>query len=355
MKVCITTKTLGIGGAEVLLKMITPKLIAKGYQVDVLYFMKSKSDLVPYFESIGCNVKYIGDLDLKSFIPTALNYRKNLKRNSYDIIFDNSPLSSFLSRFFKSSSKVIYLEHNIWSAYNKVTYWLNKLTYKKNNEVICCSNEVFQSNGKVGLVLNNAIDVKKITEQVDNSDYSIRSELGISDDTRIIVSIANMSHRKNHILLIKAFESIKSSNVKLIIVGQKKEAFDSLNEYVSKSLRKQDIVLYGPSSNVAKILSESTVFSLTSYQEGLPISLLEAMALGVVPVCSNVGGISDTIGRDCGFVFESDDKENLVKYLEKILNDPYGYNEMSSLCVQRITNLYSLNEYVEKLNKVFMR
>uniref|UniRef100_UPI001C100CD7 hypothetical protein n=1 Tax=Vibrio cyclitrophicus TaxID=47951 RepID=UPI001C100CD7 len=64
MKVCITSKTLARGGAEVLLSMIIPKLINLGASVDVLYFEKNKDDLSDSLVKGGANVVFIGRLSI---------------------------------------------------------------------------------------------------------------------------------------------------------------------------------------------------------------------------------------------------------------------------------------------------
>lgn len=350
-KICITTKTLGIGGAEMIVKMIAPRLKQLNYDVSVAYFSKKDDDLVKFLEKNMINVRYIGELTFFSAIKTFFSYYAYIKDNNFDVIFDHSPIPAFFSRIIPGNKKIVYLEHNVQEAYNPITRILNRVTYSLNNEVICCSKDVYLSNGKTGVVIDNAVDIDNLKANL--TDRDIRTELGWPKDSRIIINVANTSFRKNQSMLIDAFEKVENENAYLLIVGLELDAFSSLERKIFLSKKRNKIKLYGPSTDVATILSQSDIFSLTSLQEGLPIALLEAMSFGVVPVCTNVGGIGTVVDSDCGYLVEVGDINRLANYFDKILMDDIHFKTLSGFSKTKIINNYALDCYVNDLVDIF--
>jgi glycosyltransferase involved in cell wall biosynthesis len=348
LKICVTIKTLGLGGAEVLLTNVLTKLVNLNYDITVCYFNKEKDFLVPNLLSENINVEYIGELTPKEFIKTYTKYKQFLLSNQFYLIFDHSPMTSLMSRLAKNNQKIVYMEHNVWSSYNMVTKLLNRLTYGFIDKVICVSQQVYNSNGRNGMVLDNAIDVIKFKNRLKNSKFSIREELDIEVNKKLIVSVANVSHRKNHMMMVKAFIKADLSDAFLLIIGQKKNAYDEVSEFIEKQNCK-NICLYGPSDNVAHILSEADIFCLTSYQEGLPISLLESMSFGVVPICTPAGGIPSVITNDIGRLVDYDDTESLASsFREVALNDELR-SRLAKRCSDVILEKYDIDNYVNKL------
>lgn len=352
MKICISIKTLAIGGAEVLLKNITPHLIKLGYEIHFVYFKKSDINLIQDIEEFGANVYYIGELDGNpvNLIKTVYRYKEFLKKNNFDIIFDNSPIVSVLTRLFKPC-KIVYLEHNTLDAYKTVTRMLNNLTYNKIDQIICCSKKVYSSNGMKGIIIDNCIDVKSLNKQ--SSKFNLKEKLNISKDSRLILNVANINHKKNQLLLVDAFEKIREPRAHLLIVGSEGNNFNNLKNRIEKSPKREKITLYGATKDVVTIYRQCEIFSLSSLQEGLPLTLLESMSFGIVPVCTNVGGINNVITGETGFVVESGDSEALANSMNELLSNSSMYEKMSQKCKERIIDNFSIDNYVSKLDSIF--
>ncbi|NOI36782.1 glycosyltransferase [Vibrio cyclitrophicus] len=273
-------------------------------------------------------------------------YYRKLFSGNYDIIFDNSPLISFFTRSLGFGCKTVYLEHSVWDNYNAVTKLLNRITYKKVRQVVCCSEMVYRSNGCQGIVLNNAVNVSEVNEVAPSKDVNF-------DGYQVVISVANVSKVKNHTMLVHAFGLMNTPSVKLVIVGDLRDNYDNVQEAINKSSKKHDIILYGPSDNVYGLLKLADVFCLTSNFEGMPISLLEAMSVGVVPVCTNVGGIPDVITEKCGFVVEKGDVISFSKKIDFILENAKVRDVMSHESIKEIQDNYNLDDYCDNLMNLF--
>lgn len=239
------------------------------------------------------------------------------------------------------------------SNLNIVTRLLNKFTYRFCDEIICCSEEVFTSNGKKGMVVQNCVDLEWLQSSL--SKFNLRERLNLQPDSKIIVNVANTSAVKNQKMLVDAYKHININNVIILIVGLKKDAYDELSSYIEKNKLSGKVLFYGSSNNIPTILNESNIFTLSSKNEGLPISLLEAMALGLVPVCTNVGGMKTLINDTVGIKVELDSPKEMAKAYDKLLSDHVLYSKLSLNCKELIKKEYDVDAYCEIINDVFTK
>ena len=115
-----------------------------------------------------------------------------------------------------------------------------------------------------------------------------------SPDTKVYIHVARFHSLKNQKLLISAFNNLLTCGYDacLLIIG---DGFHSIEGAALKELALDGIHFLGLKNNVGDYLKCADAFCLSSVHEGLPISLLESLALGVVPICTRVGGIPDVI------------------------------------------------------------
>lgn len=150
-----------------------------------------------------------------------------------------------------------------------------------------------------------------------------------------IVSFSRIDKNKNVILLIKALARLQGKySIKVAIAGDGEQTQTVLQ--AAKDLGVDKLIDYmGYVSGFDKkveILSNSKIFISCSKGEGFPVSLLEAMNCGCVPVVSNVGDIIDVIhNEENGYVFENtDDEQEFTNYLEKLLQNEELLRRMSN-------------------------
>ncbi len=129
------------------------------------------------------------------------------------------------------------------------------------------------------MVVNNGIDQHKFDPA--RSFKDVRSELNIPKDVTLVLFVARFIHQKQPLKLISAFASAVKQlpSLRLLMVGdgdQKPEALEMV-----KQLGITDQVIFAPfRQDVPDVLAAADVFVLPSLWEGLPIGLLEAMAMG---------------------------------------------------------------------------
>lgn len=128
-----------------------------------------------------------------------------------------------------------------------------------------------------------------------------RAELGLAPDDFTVLAVGDLNENKNHRVLVEAMAQLPS-NVKLIIAGDGplRGELDALAERLGVSGR---VSLLGFRRDVAALLNACNLFCLPSRREGLPVSLIEAMATGTPVLASDARGCVDVLrGLDDGFI-----------------------------------------------------
>lgn len=163
----------------------------------------------------------------------------------------------------------------------------------------------------------NGIASIKATDKYSQTRHELLS-LGINphSDVPLIIHVSRHHPVKNHERLFGSFVRLEKEGIPfhLIVVGDKYEVYEPIYK------DNKHIHLLGPKDNVADYLLQADYFVLTSDMEGLPITLLEAMSAGVVPVCTPAGGINSVIINGVnGYKSDKVDDESYYQTLKQAL------------------------------------
>lgn len=157
-----------------------------------------------------------------------------------------------------------------------------------------------------------------------------RAETGIALDMVVLVCVAAMRIQKNHSLLLRAYAQVGDliERTVLLLVG----APDPTNPAYAESLQRltcelgiaERVQFLGARSDVPAILNASDIFVLASHYEGNPLSVMEAMAAGLPPVCTAVGGVPELIQHDrTGLLVPPDNEGALAEALRTLIRDEH--------------------------------
>nr|WP_241635350.1 glycosyltransferase family 4 protein [Fusobacterium gastrosuis] len=267
--------------------------------------------------------------NLKSFFQ--LN--KYIKNNKIDLIHCHTPVGGVIARLIGkfNKTKVIYTAHGFHffkgaSLLNWLIYYpIEKILSKYTDVLITINNEDYELAKnkfyakKVEYIPGVGVDTEKIAKiEVDKKKK--REELGLKEDEIILLSVGELSTRKNHIIPIRALEKLKQYNIKYLICG-----IGNLDKYLKdecKKLRIEDKVIFlGYRKDIYELCKISDIYIFPSLQEGLPVALMEAMATGLPVIASNIRGNNDLVENDInGFLInsESEYSEKIEIFLQKI-------------------------------------
>lgn len=146
----------------------------------------------------------------------------------------------------------------------------------------------------------------------------VRRDLGLADDEAAIIQVARLDPLKDHDAAIAAVERIKHPRVRLLIVGDGPEE-TRLRQRVSESSVPERFAFLGYRQDIPDLLAAADVFLLSSISEGLPVTVLEAMAAALPVVATCVGDLGEVVEHDVtGFLVPPRDPAHLAQALERL-------------------------------------
>lgn len=297
-------------------------------------------------------------------IKAYFQLKKLVKENNYDIIHCHNPVGGVLGRLVghKFNKYVIYTAHgfHFFKGNNVIKNFIFKAVEKfcasYTDILITMNKEDYESalkfklkkGGKVYYIPGVGLDLDKYKIDVDR--IKKRNEIGLSNDEVAVVMAAEFIKRKNHISLIKAVKNIHINNLKVIFCGTGKLE-NKLKKYIIKNGLEDKFIFLGFRKDLNQILKISDIFVFPSYQEGLSVALMEAMAIGMPIIASKIRGNTDLIidGYN-GLLIDPKDVNELRQALIKLIqNNQYAQNLAQNN--QNVIIKYSLNNVIMKLNE----
>ena len=196
------------------------------------------------------------------------------------------------------------------------------------------------------------LNVQRI-QTVTRNRESILNELGVPQDAKVILSIGELDENKNHITVINALAELNSNNAYYMICGVgDKEVY--LKEQAEKKGLGKRVILCGYRRDIPDIINAADIFVFPSKHEGLPVSLMEAMAGGLPIICSDIRGNRDLIrNEENGYLFNPTNVGELKEKLQKLLNNSETRKEFG-IKVQQEIIAYSQEKVVEELKKIYV-
>jgi glycosyltransferase involved in cell wall biosynthesis len=194
-------------------------------------------------------------------------------------------------------------------------------------------------------IIPNGIETARY--QLESPGEKIKQELGMEPEDPLITTIGTLSPVKNQAMLIKAVAQVVSvyPKLRLIIVGEgplKKELV-ALQEEMGL---KQQLRFLGLRKDIPEILAGTDIFVSTSLYEGLPLSILEAMAAGKPVVATAVPGTLEVLEDGSGLLIPLDSQADLAQTLKRLIEEPEQRKVLGKKAQERVSHHYSLEGYV---------
>ncbi|MFH0940629.1 MAG: glycosyltransferase family 4 protein [Candidatus Omnitrophota bacterium] len=205
-------------------------------------------------------------------------------------------------------------------------------------------------------LIYNGIDLKKFRDHSKDDVREQKIKLGLDPDKKVIGHIGRLSSVKGQNVLVLAAERMMRArkDIQFLIIGDGDEAAELARLIREKNL--QHNVFIRPSMpDTSLALSLMDVFCMPSLQEGLGISILEAMASGVPVVASRVGGIPSIIkDGETGLLCAAGDVGSFSASLSKILNDKALAESLIEKAKQNIREKFSLDTMAQKTRRLYL-
>ncbi|MDB5612795.1 MAG: hypothetical protein JWQ22_448 [Devosia sp.] len=151
---------------------------------------------------------------------------------------------------------------------------------------------------------------------------AVRSELGLRDDAPLLLTVARFTQQKDHASLVAAVPQVllQHPDARFVFVGDGPEQ-DRIEQMVREQGLEQSVTFLGRRFDVPDLLAAADIFVLPSLFEGLPLVLLEAMAVGLPIVATAIDGTVEAIGKDHPFLVTPGDPMLLASIIGIALGD----------------------------------
>lgn len=303
MKIAIWIYRLGGGGAERVVTNLASGFVQKGTKVSVLVHTHDNPYAVELDERV--ELKCLENVFSKYLKPRTLfclfGLAKYLKSEKPDVVFTtgagHSILLLLLRILLRLDTKIVIRETNTQSVQvssssflYKAVFALAKILYPHADRVVTPSNGVADDlKARIKKIKNDKLTVIYNPIHVDFLRERGQEELDCNDlvDKDFILSVGRLVPQKGFDILIQAWAPItKKTNIPLVILGEglEREKLETLAEKLGVS---KNLYLLGFNQNPFRYMAKAKLYVLSSYFEGLPNALLQAIACGSPVVSMN--------------------------------------------------------------------
>ena len=304
----------------------------------------------------------------KSNVAAYKELKELLEEDDYSLVHCHTPMGGVLGRlaarkYRKGGTRVIYTAHGFhfykgaplknWLLYYPVewlcAHWTDELITINKEDYARAQKHMHAK--RVDYVPGVGIDVSKF-ENVCIEKKAKRREIGVPENAFLLISIGELSIRKNHKVVIQALKQIDDPNVHYIIGGIG-PLESELKKYTEELGISDQVHFLGFRTDVAELYKVSDVFCFPSIQEGLPVALMEAMACGLPVVCSKIRGNVDLVGEQFEFLVGPKDAAGFQKSIEKLIKSPELRSKIGEENQLQVKN-FETKVVLENMKKIYM-
>ncbi|MBO0477310.1 glycosyltransferase [Vagococcus sp. DIV0080] len=335
-----------VGGVGSLLLGLK-KNINDDIEMDCLLFKSSKkSNFSEEWTRLGGKLKIIPfELKVRNYFKIRKYINDFFKDSNYDIVHLHSPNLGFIIFPISKKHNVrirILHSHSTIHSEKKIRNYRNSILVRLGNRKasyrVACSQDAgdFLFSGKEFLFLPNGIDVKKFLYS--NYTRKVMRE-NISEDTKIIGMIGNLTPIKNQQFILKLAPQLlkKNSNISFWFIGEGIDR-NKLEEFVEQQQLSENVKFLGRRDDISNLLQAIDIFVMPSEYEGFGISAIEAQAAGLPCIVSK--GVPNEIKISDYVKFISlKDTEKWINQLEFFLSLNICREEINYQIEQSIYNI----------------
>ena len=352
-----------IGGAGRCLLNFLKYYDRKHFAVKVV--VPKGSLLKPEIEKLKTRVIEVDGIADKSFDWKAIQkLNKIIKKENPDVVHTHGTITGRICGRM-CGKKVVYTRHSVFPVSPRIQKGLGRMVNKYANEFLAddiiavaeAAKQNLTDGGiapkKIKVILNGVEQVERATpEQIAQT----KQKYGITEKDFVIGILARLNVVKGHKYLIEAAEMLRKEQraVKILIAGTG-EMEQELKELVKQKKLEDTVVFVGFISDVKPFLSVLDLQVNVSYgTEATSLALLEGMSLGIPAVVSNYGGNPGVITHgENGYLFESQNSTDFVKYLKKIMDEKEVYQYMQNKSKEIFLKKFTAKTYARNIEKVY--
>lgn len=362
---------LTIGGSDKFTLDLASQLSLKDWELTIATTLENESVLLSEFAKLTPDIFLLPNFLKLIDFPRFLSYL--IQSRSIDaVLFTQSEIGYLLLPYLRSVFPDIpFLDY----CHIEEEYWKNggyPTMSVKYGEFL--DKQVVSSEHLKNWMIERGADENNIEVCYTNIDHNkwktdvnartrIRTKLLISENDKVILYAGRLVEQKQPNVFAQTIRKLSQDgcDFKIIVAGDG-EFLPWLKKFAKENNIDKNIIFLGMVSNeyIKDLMSVSDIFFLPSKWEGIALSIYEAMSCGLVVVGANVGGQSELVTKECGFLVdrsvEATESENYAKILIKLINHPAMIIDMGQSGRKRIVDSFDIEhmgaQFDSLLNKL---
>ena len=290
---------------------------------------------------------------------------KLIKSKKFDTIFCHEPVGGALGRLagHKCGVKVVYMAHgfHFYKGAPKsrvLYYWVEKFLSRYTDTLITINEEDYQAAKKfhahsVEKTHGIGVDTSKFSKDESEHGY-LQEKFNLQNNCITLLSVGELSVRKNHRVVIEALAKISDKNLKYFIAGEG-ELEQELKELVESLNLNNQVFLLGYRTDIRQLCNSADIFVMPSIHEGLSVALMEAMGCGKPIICSKIRGNVDLIDQEKGgFLCGTYDTGSYANAIEILANSSAKCYDFGKYNMKRVKS-FDVNTVKKELLDILER
>lgn len=286
-----------------------------------------------------------------------------INERRYDVVHSHNPgafLYGAVAAILAKTPVIINSEHGYGSRISKRKYWAEAFLMNRIDRTFAVSEALretlasrpFADRDRIR-TLHNGIDCELFQSKDKNS--ILGHNLGIGSADLVVGCVGRLADIKDHDTLIRSFRLVHDDlpRTKLLVVGdgENRRALETLAQMLGLE---RHIIFTGQRNDIPALLTCMDVFVLSSLNEGISITLLEAMSSGLPVVATSVGGNLEVLRNgSCGILVPPRNPEKMAEAILSIISDPTKANALGTTAQERVKQAFFIKNMVRELESVY--
>ena len=363
IRVCMVMPKLQVGGAEVQVLNLIKKIDKSRFSLSLCLFNEGHAEMektaAGHVESV-----FILNFRWRRFPVSFFRLAAYLRKGRFNVVHAHLAPADLFGRVAAWTAGVpvrVTTEHGkgLWKSGARllVERMLNGITDAR----ICVSRDIMElrrarehTPAEKLVYIPNAVDPEQFGRPARGRE-AVMGEFGWPAGDPLVLSVGRLVKEKDYPLLIEAFTAMaaKMPRARCIIAGDG-DRMDEIRAIIKKNDLEDRIALPGTRNDISDLLSAADLFVLSSEREGLPVSLLEAMAAGTAIVTTDVGGVGEVvIGGESALMVMHGDVSALASAMERVLTDAVLRENLIKNASRAVEERFSMNSAAATLGDLY--
>jgi glycosyltransferase involved in cell wall biosynthesis len=244
------------------------------------------------------------------------------------------------------------------TANSKIPYWNFLFFYRIPflfSKVITTNSEAaikrYSISKRKAICIYNGFDFDRINNL--SSSESIRKELNIKTEF-LVGMVASFVPLKDYKTFIQAATVLLKQNYSVTFFAIGQGNFDKYQDLISK-VHKKNFIFLNAKQNIENYMNACDIGVLSSFNEGMPNTVIEFMALGKPIIATRVGGIPELVSHNVdGYLFQTGDYIELSNLIISLLKNENQRNKMGRLAAEKVKSRFSLRKMTDEYNSLYL-